>query len=169
MEHAVFDDETALDPFARQVPGFGLGRDGARTPMQWEPGPNAGFSDAEPWLPVTETDAPHTVAGQRDDPSSFFSIYRRLIRLRRASDALKVGSFRALGTEGEVLLYLREHGDERLLVALNLGQGDTRITFDGAPFRGVVSFATDVGFEGERVEGDLVLRGGHAVVIAMDS
>jgi alpha-glucosidase len=40
------------DPFERNVPGIGVGRDGCRTPMQWDASENAGFSKVNPWLPM---------------------------------------------------------------------------------------------------------------------
>ena len=69
--------ERAVDP--------GMARDPVRTPMRWDAGPHAGFSTAEPWLPVGEGAA---VAAQRDDPRSMLTLYRRLLALRRESDDL---------------------------------------------------------------------------------
>ncbi len=168
MEHAFFDDAEALDPFARQVPGFGLGRDGARTPMQWEPGPNAGFTDGTPWLPATETGAARTVAGQWDDPASMLSLYRRLIALRRAHPALTTGSYRRLAAEGSLILYLREQDDERFLIGLNLGPEPMRISFDGGPFTGTIEVSTNTAHEGNRFDGHLDLGPDEGVVIRVD-
>lgn len=168
MEHALFDDSEALDPFARQVPGFGLGRDGARTPMQWEPGPNAGFSDGTPWLPVTETDAAHTVAGQREDPVSMLSLYRRLIALRQANPVLTLGSYRPLAADGNLLLYLREYDDERFLIGLNLGAEPMRIAFEGRHFAGTVEVSTNGAHDGNRFDGTLDLGPDEGVVIRVD-
>lgn len=168
MEHAVFDDETALDPFARQVPGFGLGRDGARTPMQWEPAPNAGFTGGKSWLPVTQAEAPFTVAGQRDVPGSLFSLYRRLIALRRSRPALTLGSYRRLTAEGSLLLYLRELGEERFLIGLNLGPDPIRIAFEGGAFSGCIRVSTNFEHEGKRFDGAFDLSGDEGVVIEVD-
>ena len=65
-----------------------VGRDGARTPMPWDASPNAGFtgSEAEPWLPIGEH-ATTNVASQAEDPDSVLALCRRLIALRRRSDA----------------------------------------------------------------------------------
>ncbi|WP_181705031.1 alpha-amylase family glycosyl hydrolase [Chthonobacter rhizosphaerae] len=168
MEHAVFDDATALDPFARQVPGFGLGRDGARTPMQWRPGPNAGFSDGTPWLPVSRTDEAATVEGQRDDPASMLSLYRRLLALRRTRAAFTEGVYQGLAAEGDLLLYLREAGAERFLVALNLGSTPISVRLTGPAAAGEVVISARPGREGERVGGELHLDGDNALVIALD-
>jgi alpha-glucosidase len=98
------------------------GRDPERTPMQWDGSRNAGFSEGDPWLPVAASAARGvSVAAERDDPRSMLSLYRRLIWYRRGSAALRQGSYRSLDTPEGIFAYLREAGDERLLVALNFG------------------------------------------------
>jgi alpha-glucosidase len=103
------------------------GRDPERTPMQWDCSPNAGFTTGEPWLPVAPGAQRVNVAAQRDDPNSMLSLYRRLVRYRRGSVALRRGSYRSLPDAPTGLFaYLREAPEdgERLLVALNLS-GET--------------------------------------------
>ena len=108
------------DPFERNVPGLGLGRDPVRTPMPWTSGTNGGFSKARPWLPLDEAaDAPN-VAAQVHDARSMLSLYRALIRLRRDSDVLLTGEVRVLAATEGVLAYERRLGDARLAVALNM-------------------------------------------------
>ena len=66
-------------------------RSGCRTPMQWDDGPNAGFSTADPdrlYLPRTPNPDRPTVASQEDDPDSTLHLVRRLVALRRATPAL---------------------------------------------------------------------------------
>ena len=66
-------------------------RAGCRTPMQWDDGPNAGFSTADPsqlYLPVDPDPARPTVAAQEHDPDSTLNLVRRLIALRKATPAL---------------------------------------------------------------------------------
>ena len=58
------------------------GRDGERTPMQWNDSPNAGFSQAAPWLPVPASYKTHNVASELKDPDSVLQFYRRLLTLR---------------------------------------------------------------------------------------
>ena len=62
-----------------------------------------------------------TVAGQAGYPGSMLALHKRLIDHRRRHPALSVGGFHPLAADGDVLLYQREHGGERFLVALNLG------------------------------------------------
>ncbi len=114
------------DPWERNVPGLGLGRDPVRTPMQWDAGPNAGFTgaEAEPWLPLAPDHRDVNVAAQAADPHSMLSLYRALLALRRAEPALSVGSYVPVeGAEEDVLAYERRDDatGRRLLVALNLG------------------------------------------------
>ena len=54
MQQAAILPEQVQDPFEKNVPGIGIGRDGCRTPMQWDATKSAGFSDAAPWLPVSD-------------------------------------------------------------------------------------------------------------------
>jgi len=97
------------------------GRDGPRTPMQWNAGPGGGFTAGTPWLPLVDAET-RNVATQAADPGSLLSLYRRLIAARRASPALARGTHRSIfGVAPEVLAWVRELKDERLLVLLNTG------------------------------------------------
>ena len=115
--------ERVQDPFEKNVPGLGLGRDGARTPMQWDGSRFAGFSSVEPWLSLSEDAAVRNVDTQRGDPASIFNLYRRLLALRRQHPALATGLYRPIEAEGDVLAFLREQESEQFLVALNFGDG----------------------------------------------
>ncbi len=95
------------------------GRDPERTPMQWDGSPGAGFTTGSPWLPIAGNAYRVNVASQRDDPRSLFSLYRRVIRTRRGSAALRWGAYRSLPAARGVFAYVREHEGERLAVALN--------------------------------------------------
>lgn len=103
----------------------GYERTGSRTPMQWGPGPAAGFSTAAPeqlYLPVDPRPDRPTVAGQRGVPGTLLETVRALIALRRAHPALQAdGDFRRLhaGPERYPLVYERSAAGERILVALN--------------------------------------------------
>ena len=117
------------DPFGRRVPGLQLGRDPERTPMPWDAGPRAGFcpADIEPWLPLGEDYATVNVAVQLADPVSPLALTRRLLQLRRGSEALRIGGYHPLdGVPDGCFAYLREARGEHLLVALNFtGQAQT--------------------------------------------
>jgi alpha-glucosidase len=108
------------DPYEKNVPGFGFGRDPVRTPMPWSAEPNGGFTEGRPWLPLNADADVLNVANQADDPRSMLSLYRALIRLRRDSEALSIGEVRLLAATEHVLAYERRLGSERLMIALNM-------------------------------------------------
>ena len=86
--------EPVQDPFERNVPGFGLGRDPVRTPMPWSSDVNAGFTQGRPWLPLNADADVLNVAAQARDPQSMLSLHRALIRLRRDTEALVSGDLK---------------------------------------------------------------------------
>ena len=110
------------DPSMLPEPPFDrAGRDGCRTPMQWDASPLGGFTDGTPWLPLVDPQS-RNVADQAADPASLLSLYRRLIGARRASPALARGRNRSVfGVAPEVLAWLREADGERMLALLNTG------------------------------------------------
>ncbi|HOJ84764.1 MAG TPA: alpha-glucosidase [Bacillota bacterium] len=109
------------DPVGKKWYPFHRGRDGCRSPMQWDESPGAGFTTGEPWLPVGPEAAQRNVAAQEEDPASLLNFYRKLIWLRKEQPALLGGSYRSVveGVPGDCYLYLRETEEQRLLVALN--------------------------------------------------
>ncbi len=121
------------DPQDLREPGLGIGRDRSRTPMPWDASAHAGFSTAEPWLPLNPDWATRNVAAQEGDPASMLTLYRRLLGLRRAHRALSVGAFRLLDAADGVLAYERRHGDELLRIALNLTGEARPLPIEGEP------------------------------------
>jgi alpha-glucosidase len=107
------------------------GRDGERTPMQWNTSTNAGFSTAKPWLPVPASYRTHNVATEKQDPDSIFNVYRNVLRLRHTNPALLDGKYVALNeSDQNVLSYLRVDGDRAVLVALNMTGEAQKPSFD---------------------------------------
>jgi alpha-glucosidase len=97
------------------------GRDGERTPMQWNDSANAGFTPGTPWLPVPPSFKTHNVASESNDPDSVLQFYRRLLVLRRRSHALLYGDYVALNQDDpNVLAYLRRYKKGAVLVVLNM-------------------------------------------------
>jgi alpha-amylase len=93
-----------------------------RTPMPWEDSPTGGFTTGKPWFQLAPGTA--NVAAQTGNPASLLSHYRKLIRARKSSKALREGSLELL-TSGvasdPVLAFTRESPGERVLVLHNLG------------------------------------------------
>ncbi len=97
------------------------GRDGERTPMQWDGSENAGFSKATPWLPVPDTYKTHNVAIESKDAHSVLAFYKEVLKLRHANHALLEGSYIPLNeTDPNVLSYLRVSASKNVLVVLNM-------------------------------------------------
>ena len=95
-------------------------RDNARTPMQWNDGENAGFTDGEPWILVNPNYREINAARQVDDGDSVFGCYKELIRLRKKYPVFTEGRFQMLLAEDRNLFaYTREDGETRLLVVCN--------------------------------------------------
>ena len=107
------------DPWALREPETAIGRDPSRTPMQWSDAAHAGFSDAEPWLPLTGDWRTRNVERMSADPGSLLSPYRRLLTTRRQEPALQTGAYREVLLRGPVLAYERSLGEDRILVMLN--------------------------------------------------
>ena len=128
----------------------GMARDAVRTPMRWDATPHAGFTTAEPWLPVGEGQG---VAAQREDPRSMLALYRRLLALRRGSDDLAEGGYRTLHADDGVLAYAR---GERTAVALNLTAEPRPL-----PVAGGIVLSTHSGGDGA------VLRADEGVVLTI--
>ncbi|GAB2967710.1 glycoside hydrolase family 13 protein [Saccharothrix stipae] len=98
-----------------------MGRDNARTPVQWDATPNAGFTTGEPWLAVNPNHTWLNAQAQYDDPRSVFNHYRRLIDLRHRLPVVALGDFRMLLSDHpHVYAYERTLDDTRLLVVANL-------------------------------------------------
>jgi maltose alpha-D-glucosyltransferase/alpha-amylase len=130
-------------------------RDGVRTPMQWEDGPNAGFSRAMPsalYLPVIE-DNPYSpaqvnVAVQLEDPDSLLNVIRKMISVRKQHPALASADFSWVsGNTSAVAAYLRSSPEETLLIVNNLSAGPQTVNL-ALPGRNA-SVLTDL-FSGEQ-------------------
>jgi alpha-glucosidase len=97
------------------------GRDGERTPMQWNDGVNAGFSAAAPWLPVDERYKIYNVDSEKKDPQSILNYYQQLLAMRHTNRALLDGKYIALNEgDASVLDYVRSYKGQNVMVVLNM-------------------------------------------------
>jgi len=111
-------------------PGY-KGRDGERTPMQWNDGPNAGFTKGTPWLPVPPSYKTYNVASESSDPNSILEFYRRVLALRHRDPALLNGDYLAVNeNDPNVLSFLRRDQNEAVLVVLNMSGSTQQVSFD---------------------------------------
>jgi oligo-1,6-glucosidase len=100
-----------------------MSRDNARTPVQWDTSPSAGFTTGTPWLPVNPDCTEWNAAAQRDDPHSVLAHYRRLIALRHDLPVVALGDFAMLLPDhDDVYAFTRRLGDDVLLVVCNLSR-----------------------------------------------
>lgn len=100
-------------------------RDNARTPMQWDDTPNAGFSTGKPWMAVNPNYTEINAAAQVGDPDSVFAFYRELIRLRKEMDVIVYGSYQLLCPDDpDLYVYTRTLGQDKLLVVCNFSENE---------------------------------------------
>ena len=87
----------------------------------------------------------------REDKGSLYWLYRRLIDIRRKYVALAKGSYVPLKAQGDLLLFCRELGEERVLIALNMGPEPIAVSFANKRFLGRIVLSSSVDREGEEV------------------
>src|SRR6201999_1347731 len=121
MHQVAIAPDQVRDPFEKNVPGIGVGRDGCRTPMQWDAGANAGFSAAAPWLPIAPDFDRENVANLDADKTSILALYKALIQYRRGNPALTSGTYEPIAAEKNLLIYARRSGASSMIVILNIG------------------------------------------------
>ncbi|WP_447979548.1 glycoside hydrolase family 13 protein [Candidatus Nitrospira bockiana] len=161
------------DPYTRRYWLFQHGRDPARTPMQWDASPHAGFTTGRPWLPVSPDYVTVNAAAAADDPASVFSLYRRLIRIRRSSVALTSGRYREVtGGPLACLIYVREVSGppaESVLIAVNFSSRPQTLTSAEVKGRGEVLLSTGTRAAGARFDPTSeVLGPDEAIIVRLE-
>jgi alpha-glucosidase len=152
------------DPWEKNVPGLGLGRDPQRTPMQWDDSAQAGFTTGTPWLPLAPQALTVNVAAQRAAPCSMLNLYRRLIQLRRTELALTLGAYKAGPTTDDLMVYSRELATSRLLVAMNFSHRPQTVSLLADQTRGRILLSTNLDREGETFDKRLHLHGDEGII-----
>lgn len=96
------------------------GRDNVRTPMQWDSGKHAGFTEGTPWLKVNPNYREINILDQRKDPDSVYSYYKELLALRKRYDVWIYGKYEVLEEDHPyIFMYTRTLAEEQLLVICN--------------------------------------------------
>ena len=115
------------------------GRDGERTPMQWNGSAGAGFTTAKPWLPVPPSAAAINVKAEEGDANSLLAWYKELIRLKRTNAAMAGGANTMLDTANtKVLSWMRESADaKRVVVSVNFTAEPQTVNLAGAELTAV--------------------------------
>ncbi len=157
--------EDVKDPIGKTGWPKEKGRDGERTPMQWDGSENAGFSKATPWLPVPATYKTHNVADELKDKNSVLEFYKQVLNLRHTNRALLDGSYTALNeNDPNVLSYLRIYKDQAVLVALNMSGSIQKVNFE-LSHNGFSSSKTLVSTPKSSATGDVVVLEPYGVFI----
>jgi alpha-glucosidase len=165
MHQVTIAPDQVRDPFEKNVPGIGVGRDGCRTPMQWDATANAGFSATRPWLPLADDYTHENVVNLDADAGSVLSLYKALIALRGKWPQLVAGAYQPVAAQGDILLYRREGQDSVIVVALNLGPEPASIASDSIGFGRHILLSTFLDRQGEEIHGALDLRGNEGVIL----
>ncbi|NTW39764.1 MAG: alpha-glucosidase [Cellulomonadaceae bacterium] len=137
-------------------------RDNARTPVQWDAGPGAGFTSGTPWLAVNPNHVEINAEAAVADQGSVLHHYRRLIELRHTLPVVVEGDYRLLlPSHEQVFAYVRSLDGVRLLVVANLSGEHVTV---------------DLGEDADLLGGEAVIRthegavpvpGGHAGVLQL--
>ena len=164
MKEVTIAPAQVRDPLAKKIPNRGIGRDGCRTPMQWDSTIHAGFSSVEPWLPLGALDQDNVLA-QRSDNTSMYRLYCDLIDLRRERPALSLGSYGSVRADGNLLVFTREHGHDQLLVALNFAGEAAAASLPSREGGGRLRVSSAGDRADETVRGSLNLRLHEGVIV----
>jgi alpha-glucosidase len=167
MRQVAIAADQVRDPFEKNVPGIGVGRDGCRTPMQWNATTYAGFSTSQPWLPLSDDFQHQNVVNLEADAQSILNLCKALIRLRRECPQLVSGDYVPIAAEGELLLYCRRSNGKAVVIALNLGSTPVSIALDIIGLDGEILLSTIMDRQGEKIRSVLDLRGNEGAIVGV--
>ena len=126
--------EDVNDPIGRTGWPKEKGRDGERTPLQWNSSENAGFTTGKPWLPVPPTYKTHNVAVESKNPDSILEFYKRVLQLRHSNSALLHGNYTPINEDDpSVLSYLRLYRNQGVVVVLNMSGTTQNVALELKP------------------------------------
>ncbi|WP_247236808.1 alpha-amylase family glycosyl hydrolase [Telluribacter sp. SYSU D00476] len=168
MRDVPIPPDKVKDPQGLNMPDLNVSRDPARTPMQWDDSPNAGFTDAEPWLPLSSNYKRVNVTHQRNSEHSILNYYRRLVQLRQQEPALHVGNYKPVHSDKQMIVYTREYEDRCFLIMLNLSHSPCYYTPKTDGLRGRVILATEPEREGTYLEKTFSLGGDEGIIVLID-
>ena len=151
---------------AKTVMGYikAVGRDNARTPMQWDASDNGGFTSGTPWLQVNKNYKTINAAAQVNDPDSVFAYYKKLIALRHTNEVMVNGMYDVLIPDHpQIYAYTRTLGDKQLLVLCN--DSDTNVAIP-AELQEKIHAAKNILIQNYKDTDESTLRPYEAVVYA---
>ncbi len=157
--------EKVQDPFEKNVPGMGHGRDPQRTPMLWDDSHAAGFSSAPPWLPVSEDFSHKNVKNQMSQENSLLHFYQRLIEFRRQEDILLQGDYQRVEANDFIFSFIRSLNERKILIVLNF-LPDIYF-YKSKTLKGRILFSTH-SFKMETITNEISLKPNEGVMIYLD-
>ena len=167
MQQVAIAPDQVRDPFEKNVPGIGVGRDGCRTPMQWDATAHAGFTNGTPWLPAAENYLHENAANLAADAHSILNLYRALVDMRKHAPELVFGDYVAVAATGDLLIYKRTYAANALLVILNLGSDPCSIEPTATGYNGEILLSTNLDRAGEVLSNRLDLRSDEGLIIRL--
>ncbi len=140
------------DPYGKEFwPKF-KGRDGCRTPMPWSSdGPNGGFSEEKPWLPVAMEHLAQSVSSQENAPESMLNFYRDMIGFRKTHPVFAKGDLEVVVSTDEVVAFIRRAEENApVFCAFNLSNAAQQVQLPDGSWNPVdgLGFETDTGGSG---------------------
>ena len=163
MRKAFIPRREVVDPPGVRYWPLYLGRDGLRTPMQWDTGPTAGFTTGKPWMRLAPEADRLNVELESKDERSVLRWYKRLIKLRRATPALTLGSFQPWFEKPKsILAYTRAHEGQVVSVLLNFSRFSGSVDLPAGSHEVLAATHREAG---AALSGKLKLQGDEALVL----
>jgi alpha-glucosidase len=164
MHNVDIPDDEMQDPQGKKMK---VNRDAYRTPMQWNKSNYAGFTIAKPWLRISDDYTKVNVEDQQKDEHSLIWLYKKLLELRKAEPALIMGRYIPVPAEDNLLVYIREYEDVRILVILNFE--DKPVSFKNEKFfdEGKILLDSDLSRMNDSIKNTIQLKGNEGLVIKL--
>ena len=164
MENVNIPKKHIKDLYGKMLYPFFKGRDHSRTPMQWNSGKNAGFSEQTPWLPVSESYAKINVETEEKDEYSVLGIYKKLLALRKEHPVLQNGDIRFINRgKKNILIYSRRVEMEEMIIVLNFNNKKTSAHVGHVGETSRIIFSTHCGTKMEK--GEIMLQPFEGVLV----
>lgn len=165
MRDVAIPADEIKDPQGLNMPGLNLSRDPARTPMQWDDSPYAGFSDSPPWLRLPYNYPRVNVKVEQLNGFSMLNFYKRLIELRQHEPALNIGDYRSVFSDAQLIAYLRTFDESRFLIVLNLTHRPAIFQPPHFSFDGTIEISTEPERIGALASTPMTLSGDEGVIL----
>ena len=169
MRDVAIPMEELVDPRGVNMPDKNLGRDPARSPMQWDATAHSGFTEGKPWLRVDRRYRQVNVEAQRLNDDSLLSLHRRLIQLREREPSLTAGDLAPVYADHQLISYVRAApGFARFLIVLNLSHRPCFFRTETEDIKGTVVLCTAKEMEGKGVRGVITLEADEGIIVRLE-